>query len=52
MLPAGLDVERAVATLVGPLFSRAMISRERLDEGFVAWTVESALPSLGLAPAR
>ena len=46
-LPAGLDIERAVATLVGPLFYRAMISRERLDEDFVAWTVESALPSLG-----
>jgi hypothetical protein len=46
-LPGGLDVERAVAVLAGPLFYRAMVSRERLDEGFVAWTVESALPSLG-----
>jgi AcrR family transcriptional regulator len=45
-VPAGLDVERAVAALAGPLFYRAMVSRERLDEDFVAWTVESALPSL------
>jgi len=45
-LPAGLDVERAVAVLAGPLFYRAMVSRERLDEDFVAWVVESALPCL------
>lgn len=46
-LSAGLDLERAVAALAGPLFYRAMISRERLDEDFVAWTVDRALPALG-----
>ena len=45
-LPADLDVERAVAVLAGPLFYRAMVSRERLDEDVVAWVVDGALPSL------
>ena len=45
-LPADLDIDHAVAVLAGPLFYRAMVSRERLDEDVVAWVVDAALPSL------
>lgn len=45
-LPATLDVERAVAMLAGPVFYRAMISREPVDADFVARVVDAALPAL------
>lgn len=48
-LPATLDVERAVALLAGPVFYRAMISREPVDADFVAGVVDAALPALRAA---
>jgi AcrR family transcriptional regulator len=45
-LPAGLDVERACALLLGPLFYRAMVTREPVDPEFVGRIVEGALPAL------
>lgn len=45
-LPAGLDVEDAVALLAGPLFYRAMIARQRVGEPFVARAVDAALAEL------
>jgi AcrR family transcriptional regulator len=46
MLPAGLDMDRACALLVGPLFYRAMVTREPVDPAFVRGIVEGALPAL------
>lgn len=45
-LPADLDVEHAVAVLAGPLFYRAMVSREPVDAAFVDRVVDGALPAL------
>ena len=45
-LPAALDVEDAVALLAGPLFYRAMIARQRVDDAFVARAVDAALAEL------
>jgi AcrR family transcriptional regulator len=46
LLPAALDVDRACALLLGPLFYRAMVTREPVDEDFVRGIVEGALPAL------
>lgn len=45
-LPASLDIEDAVALLAGPLFYRAMIARQPVDEVFVARAVDAALDEL------
>jgi AcrR family transcriptional regulator len=44
-LPADLDVEQAVAMIAGPLFYRAMVSREPLDAGFIDAVVTGTLPA-------
>lgn len=44
-LPSDLDVDRTVSMLAGPLFYRAMVSREPLDEAFVADVVDRVLPA-------
>ena len=49
-LPAGLDVQNAVSVLVGPLFYRAMVSFEPLDDDFVRAVVDGALEVVA-APA-
>jgi AcrR family transcriptional regulator len=49
LLPSGIDIDRAVSILVGPLFYRAMVSREPLDDAFVRAVVDGALPALGAA---
>ena len=46
-LPAGIDVDRAVSVVVGPLFYRATISFEPIDDDFVESVVDSALGALG-----
>ncbi|MBJ7455409.1 MAG: TetR/AcrR family transcriptional regulator [Thermoleophilia bacterium] len=48
-LPPGLDIEDAVALIVGPLFYRAMIARQPVAEAFVARAVDAALAELGRA---
>ena len=48
-LPADLDIEDAVALIAGPLFYRAMIARQPVDEVFVARAVDAALAELRLA---
>lgn len=45
-LPAVLDVEDAVALLAGPLFYRAMIARQHLEDAFVTRTVDAGLSEL------
>lgn len=45
-LPAGLDIEDAVALIAGPLFYRAMIARQPVDATFVARAVDAALAEL------
>lgn len=45
-LPAGLDLEDAVALIAGPLFYRAMIARQTVDDAFVARAVDAALAEL------
>ena len=45
-LPDGLDVEDAVALIAGPLFYRALIARQAVDEVFVARAVDAALAEL------
>jgi AcrR family transcriptional regulator len=44
-LPADLDVEQAVAMIAGPLFYRAMVSREPLDAEFIGAVVAGTLPA-------
>lgn len=47
-LPAGLDVERAVDLLAGPLFYRRLLGERPADEpGFVEAVVDGALHALG-----
>jgi AcrR family transcriptional regulator len=48
-LPRGLDVQNAVSVLVGPLFYRAMVSFEPLDDAFVESVVDGALDVVGAA---
>lgn len=43
-LPPHLDIDRAVALLAGPLFYRAMVSREPVDGPFVDAVVDAVLP--------
>ena len=45
-LPPALDIEDAVALLAGPLFYRAMIARQTVDDAFVARAVDAALGEL------
>jgi AcrR family transcriptional regulator len=45
-LPADLNIEDAVALLTGPLFYRAMLARQKVDDDFVARTVDAALSEL------
>jgi AcrR family transcriptional regulator len=45
-LPADLDLEDAVSLLAGPLFYRAMIARQHLEDSFVARTVDAGLSEL------
>jgi AcrR family transcriptional regulator len=45
-LPAGVDVGDAVSVVVGPLFYRAMISFEPIDEAFVETAVRRAIGAL------
>ncbi len=45
-LAPGLDLETATALLAGPLFYRGIVSREPLDDAFVASVVDAALPGL------
>ncbi|WP_217915693.1 TetR/AcrR family transcriptional regulator [Miltoncostaea marina] len=49
-LPAGLDIDEAVAQLAGPLFYRALITGEPCDEPYVARLVARALPGLRAGP--
>lgn len=44
-LPRDLDIDRAVATIAGPLFYRAMVSREPVDDAFIDGIVTEALPA-------
>ena len=46
-LPGDLDIEDAVALLAGPLFYRAMIARQSVDDAFVARAVDAGLAELG-----
>ena len=46
-LPRDLNIEDAVSMFAGPLFYRAMIARQIVEEGFVARTVDAALSELG-----
>jgi AcrR family transcriptional regulator len=46
-LPAGLDVQNAISLLVGPLFYRAMVSFEPLDDDFVEAVIDGALDVVG-----
>jgi AcrR family transcriptional regulator len=48
-VPAGLDVDEAVSVVAGPLFYRAMISFEPLDDDFVERVIDGALRALGAA---
>jgi len=48
-LAEGLDVDDAVSMLVGPLFYRAMVSFEPLDDEFVRTIVDGALGAVGAA---
>jgi hypothetical protein len=43
LLPADLDVDVEADQLVGPLFYRALITREPLDKGFVDRLVDGFL---------
>ncbi len=45
-LPSNLDIEDAVALLAGPLFYRAMLARQSVNDGFVARTVDAALSEI------
>ena len=45
-LPPGVDVDRAVSVVVGPLFYRAMISFEPVDVDFVEAVVDGAVEAL------
>ena len=45
-LPAGMDIEDAVALLGGPLFYRAMLARQPVEPAFVNRTVDAALGTL------
>ena len=45
-LPPALDIEDAVALLAGPLFYRAMIARQAVDEAFVARSVNAGLAEI------
>ena len=42
-LRSNLDVDVAIGVLAGPIFYRRLVSRERLDESFVAGVVEQFL---------
>ncbi len=44
-LPSDLDVDLAVALLAGPLFYRAMICREPIDDAFIDGVVRDGLPA-------
>ena len=45
-LPSDLDTEDAVALLAGPLFYRAMLARQAVDDGFVTRTTDAALAEI------
>ncbi len=48
-LPAGLDPQNAVSMLVGPLFYRAMVSFEPLDDDFVESVADALLDVVAAA---
>ena len=52
VLDPELDLDVAVSALAGPLFYRGVISREPIDEPFVAAVVNGALAALRTDPAR
>ncbi|MGD9694521.1 MAG: TetR/AcrR family transcriptional regulator [Thermoleophilia bacterium] len=50
-LPSDLDRDEAVSMLAGPLFYRAMVSWQPIDDGFVAGVVDSLLAAVGARAA-
>jgi AcrR family transcriptional regulator len=53
-LPRDLDIEQAVAMIAGPLFYRAMVTRETIDDAFIDGIVTATLPAprAGMAEGR
>ncbi|MCU0268614.1 MAG: TetR/AcrR family transcriptional regulator [Acidimicrobiales bacterium] len=47
-LPAGIDVDDAADLLLGPLMLRTLLTRESLDDAFVALVVDTVLRGLGV----